>query len=105
MPLKRAAGYVAIEVGCIVLAVAFGTLRSTHWLFGVISAVFGFGVILFPAVLGFILHRKRCPECGAALTFRQDFLPDAFRYRCLYDCPHCHIAWDTGLIGDTSSAS
>jgi hypothetical protein len=105
MPLKRAAGYVAIELGCIVLGVTFGTLNDKHWIFGVVSGVFGFGVILFPAVLAFVLHRKPCPECGAALTFRRDFLPDAFRFRCLYDCPRCHITWDTGLIDDTSTGS
>ncbi len=104
MPLKRALAFVALELGCIVLAVAFGVLHASHWLFGLLAAVFGFAVILVPAVLAIALHRKHCPECGTVLIFRQDFIPDTYRYRCLYDCPKCHVTWDTGLIGDTHSA-
>ena len=52
----------------------------------------------------FYAYRRRCPECGGRLDFRRVFI-DRTRYRCLYDCPHCQITWDSGLIGDESDAS
>jgi hypothetical protein len=62
-------------------------------------------LLLIPIVAGyFYTYRRRCPECGGRLAFRYEFI-DRTRYRCLYDCSHCQITWDSGQIGGKSDAS
>ena len=62
-------------------------------------------LLVGPIVVGyFYAYRRRCPECGCRLAFRREFI-DRTRYRGLYDCSHCQITWDSGLIGDESDAS
>ena len=101
MHLKAGIRWIALELGCILLAVFFGTVHELHWLFGILAAFFAFGAILLPFALLILWHKKRCPECSTPLVFRRDAIPGSFRYRCLYDCPQCEITWDTGLVGDS----
>jgi hypothetical protein len=61
-------------------------------------------ILVIPVVAGyFYTYRRRCPECGGRLVFRNEFVTTT-RVRCLYDCPRCNIAW-TGVEGETADAS
>jgi hypothetical protein len=57
-------------------------------------------------VLVYIWRLRRCPQCGGRLVYRMEPLTQSgLRYRCLYDCPTCHLTWDNGESGDDGSAS
>ena len=57
-------------------------------------------VLLAVLVIQAALHRPRCPECSAKLTFRAEPIPFTPTYRRLYDCPGCRTTWDSGQIGN-----
>jgi hypothetical protein len=61
-------------------------------------------LLVIPIVAGyFYIYRRRCPQCGGRLVFRNEFVTSTY-VRCLYDCPHCKITW-TGFEGETADAS
>ena len=66
--------------------------------------------VVFILVVGFYairshFYQRKCPKCGELLALRQDYIPGTARFRCLLDCVHCGIAWDTGHIGDDSAGA
>src|SRR5262245_13144417 len=61
-------------------------------------------LLVIPLAAGyFYTYRRRCPQCGGRLLFRNEFITST-RVRCLYDCPPCNITW-TGCEGETADAS
>ena len=62
-------------------------------------------VLFLPVIVVgyFYYYRRRCPECGSHLAIRQEYIHGTKRFRLLFDCPRCQIAWDTGQLGDEHS--
>ena len=98
---KRGIGWIALDVCMSIVAVwaAFHTERLQPSAFAAFAL--GVALLLLPLSLSFFRKReRRCPECSLEMSMRPDFIPGTTRYRCLYDCPCCHITWDSGEVGD-----
>jgi len=94
-------GWIALDVCMSIVAVwaAFHTERLQPSLLAAFAL--GIALLLLPLSLSFINRReRRCPECSLEMSMRPDFIPGTSRYRRLYDCPCCHITWDSGEVGD-----
>jgi hypothetical protein len=46
---------------------------------------------------------RRCPSCRRRLRTRRKTLGDEWdtRFRVVYDCEQCQIAWNSDMIGDS----
>lgn len=99
LPLPRTSVWRSIALVIAFIPLTLLVVWASHryqlgWLSGLL--------FVFPAIL--IVRRwykHPCPKCGSLMTLRKDYL-DANRFRCMLDCPHCGITWDTGDIGDDS---
>ena len=56
----------------------------------------------FIVACGFVVlfHFRRCPICHRRLREGHKSLDDS-RYKIIFECDSCQIAWDSGLIGDS----
>ena len=61
------------------------------------------GLPFFVACAAMLCMFRRCPNCRRRLRARRKMLGDEWdtRFRVVYDCEHCQIAWNSDLIGDS----
>jgi hypothetical protein len=85
-------GFVLIAWSSLVLAAQVGSMMP-FWLLG----------LALVAIVSWLYHRRRCPQCGSRMMFRAEPLTtQSYSKRILFDCKHCDIVWDSGEIQDES---
>jgi hypothetical protein len=103
---KRGIGWIVLDV-CMCLVAVWAAFHTERLQPSTLAAfALGAALLLLPLSLSFLRKReRRCPECSLEMSMRPDYIPGTTRYRCLYDCPCCHITWDSGEIVDKGGVS
>jgi len=105
-PLPRLSAIKTIAMlACAVVVPASFALMAVHYqshLLVVLSALVLIAVVTGLSYLYF--HRRRCPNCGGLLAYRDELIGDSKQSRCLLDCVTCQITWETGETCENDDA-